>query len=361
LGEEVLHLLDVQKPISTYDLSTPPTVFVRKGKYENGALNLQVINTNATGNVGFDAGFRTTETSDFENSSSSLDLNGNYITNLSVPTGNLFDIGFRIGDGIATPDDLFMSDGPWGIDDSEASTTVNSYTVSPNAYNFDSEAFPIERNVTINANTNTYVAAYRALTPRFKAVDVSGYDNFNLTASGTGNLEITFVKASISDWAEQYKTTISLTETEQEFNIPLANFVSTTGSDIELNDVVTIVFTMVSENGQMVTKVMNLQQVYFSNESTLSVVAIENETKNIAAIPNPMTTQTNIHFTANQSENVQFVMYDQVGKIVFKAQITTEHGQNKIPLNRQNLRSGLYFCKIIGSKQTYKTIKLIVR
>ncbi len=361
LGAEVLNLLNVQKPISDYNNSTPPTVFVRKGNYTNGMLDLQIVNTNATGSVGFDAGFRTTETSEFSNTSSTINLNGNYITNLQVPTGNLFDIGFRIGDGIATPDDVFMSDGPWGIDDSEVNTTVNNYTVSQNTNSFDADVFPIERNVSLRANTTTYVAAYRALTPRFKAVDVSGYDSFNLTASGTGNLEITFVKQSITNWEDQYKTTITLTTTEQEFNIPLSSFVSTTGSAMELNDVVTIVFTMVSENGQMVTKIMNLQDVYFSNESTLSVPGFENETQQVAAIPNPMTTHTHIHFTANQSENVQFVMYDQVGKIVYKAQITTEHGSNKIPLNRHNLRSGLYFCQITGSKQAYKTIKLLVQ
>jgi len=117
LGQEVLNLLEAQKPISTYNNSIPPTVFVRKGKYINGALDLQIINTNSTENVTFDAGFRATETSEFGALNSTIDLNQDYITNLQLQTGNLFDIGFRIGDGISTPDDLFMSDGPWGIDD----------------------------------------------------------------------------------------------------------------------------------------------------------------------------------------------------------------------------------------------------
>lgn len=361
LGEEVLNLLNVQKPISAYDLSTPPTVFVRKGKYENGALDLQIVNTNATENVGFDAGFRTTETSDFDNTTSTLDLNGNYITNIQVPTGNLFDIGFRIGDGIATPDDLFMSDGPWGIDDSQASTTVVNYTVSPNEYYFEADTFPIERNVSVSASTSTYFAAYRALTPRFKAVDITDYDTFNLTASGTGRLEITFVKASITNWEAQHKTTITLTDTEQEFNIPFSSFSSTTGEEIELNDVVTIVFTMASENGQMVSKTMNLSQVYLSSESTLSITNFDNEIQQTSAIPNPMNTRTNIHFTTKQSENVQLFVYDQVGKVVYTMKVRTENGQNKIPLNRNNLRSGLYFCKIESKSQTYKTIKLIIK
>ena len=53
---------------------------------------------------------------------------------MEIDAGNLFDIGFRIGDGIATPDDLFMSDGPWGYDDAaDTSLLVDSYEVTPNA------------------------------------------------------------------------------------------------------------------------------------------------------------------------------------------------------------------------------------
>ena len=361
LGEEVLNLLNVQKPISDYNNSTPPTVFVRKGKYENGALDLEIVNTNATANVNFDAGFRTTETGEFSNTNSTLDLSGNYITNLQVPTGNLFDIGFRIGDGIATPDDLFMSDGPWGIDDSEASTSVVNYSVSPNDFEFDSDVFPVERNVFLNATTSTYFAAYRALTPRFKAVDLTDYNTFNLTASGNGKLEIAFVKESITNWEAQHKTIIILTDTEQEFNIPISSLSSINNTAIVLDDVVTIVFTMTSENGQVISRTMNLSHVHFSSESTLSVVEIENETKNMSAIPNPMTTHTNILFIAKQSEDAQLFVYDQVGKVVYSMKVRTENGQNTIPLNRNNLRPGLYFCKIQGKTQTYKTLKLVVK
>jgi len=361
LGEEVLNLLNVQKPISDYNLSTPPTVFVRKGSYENGGLNLEVINTNTTQSVAFDAGFRTTETGEFDNMSSTLDLNGNYITNLQVPTGNLFDIGFRIGDGIATPDDLFMSDGPWGIDDSQESTTVLNYTVSPNEFEFEADVFPIERNVSLHATTSTYFAAYRALTPRFKPVDLTEYNTFNFTTSGTGKLEIAFVKASITDWELQPKTMVTLTDTNQEFNIPISSLSSASSNNLELDDVVTIVFTMASQNGQLITRTVNLSHLYFSAESTLSVVAVENEVKTMSAIPNPMRSQTTIHFTAKQSEDVQLVVYDQVGKVVYTTNVTANSGQNTVPLNRQNWRSGLYFCKIEGSTQTYKTVKLIVQ
>lgn len=362
LAEEVLILLDAEKAISGYQLSTPPTVFVRKGKYNNGALDLQIINTNATGNVGFDSGYRVTETSDFNYTNSTIDLNQDYITELEVATGNLFDIGFRIGDGINTPDDLFMSDGPWGVDDSEANTTVNSYLVSPNTTTFDSQDFPIERNVTLNATTDTYVAAYRALTPRFKAVDLNDFTSFKFKVKGTGNLEITLVKQSITNWDEQYKTTIALTDTYQSHAVLFSEFTSTLTPSLEANDIVTIVFTMQSEDGSVTTKQMDIQDVRFSRGNALSVNDFETETVNtLIAYPNPMIEASNLHFTSQKSENVELIIYNQLGKIVYNTSVESLVGNNIIPINSQNLSSGLYICKLSSTNTNYKPLKLLVK
>ncbi|WP_405575303.1 DUF6923 family protein [Winogradskyella sp. Asnod2-B02-A] len=360
LGQEVLNLLNIEKPIVSYNNSTPPTVFVRKGAYTNGGLDLQIINSNATETIYLDAGYRTTETEAFGNLNSTINLNGNYITNVRVETGNLFDIGFRIGDGIATPDDLFMSDGPWGIDASREGTDVSMYEVTLNTSDFETSDFAIERNVELRAITNSYVAAYRALTPRFKAVDVTDYNSFQFSAKGTGNLEITFVKESITNWEEQYKTTIALTNTLQEFSIDIADLQNNSTDTAELNDVVTIVFTMVAENGISTSKVMNINQLRFSQASTLSVGDFETETTKVSVYPNPMTTQATLSFNVNQSETVQFVMYDQLGKQVHHRTFNAVSGKNSITINRENLSSGLYFCKIVSNQYEFNPLKLII-
>ncbi len=361
LGQEVLDLLAVQKPISSYNNSTPPTVFVRKGSYTNGGLDLQIINTNGTQNVTLDAGYRATETEDFGNLNSTIALSGNYITNVRVDTGNLFDIGFRIGDGLATPDDLFMSDGPWGVDASQDGTTVSLYDVTTNDFDFETSDYPVERNVTLNATTNSYVAAYRALTPRFKAVDVSDFNSFKLSAKGTGNLEITFVKESVIEWEDQFKTTISLTDTLQDFTISIADLENSTFTPVDLNDVVTIVFTMVAENGTATSKEMVLNNLRFSQTETLSLTDITPNPTTLKPYPNPMTTHTSINFTANYSEKVQFVIYDQTGKVVYTAYHDVVSGANTIKVNRENLSSGLYLCKIVSQQFDFKTFKLMVK
>ena len=197
LGNEVINLLEVQKEIESYTLSAPPPVFVKKGSYKNGELNLHIINSNNSNNISFNAGFKETETSSILSMSSTINLNENYITNLNLTTGNLFDIGFRIGNGIQTPDDLFMSDGPWGFDDNASTTQVLEYEVNTNETTPEMDLFIIERNPYIKAQTQEYVSLYKAFTPRFTPVDVSGYNTLEFDAKGTGTMEVRFIKNSI--------------------------------------------------------------------------------------------------------------------------------------------------------------------
>ncbi|WP_299778956.1 T9SS type A sorting domain-containing protein [uncultured Formosa sp.] len=362
LGEEVIQLVAVQKPISSYNNSTPPTVFVKKGTYRNGKLDLEIVNTNRSALVNFDGGLRTTETNLVDYVSTNINLDGNYISNIQVDAGSLFDIGFRIGDGVATPDDLFLSDGPWGYDDAAPTTTVTSYVVKANESTFTNDDYQIERSISLKATTSEYIAAYRALTPKFNPIDLSVYKSFQLQAKGTGTLIVRLVKESVSNWETQYKTSIDLTDELQEYSLLFSDFKSSNGEPIAVHDVTSMVFTMLAENGEETTKEMTLEQLRFStNTNTLSVAdtLLEKETGPFAS-PNPMNTSTKIHFTAISSEDVVLVVYNQIGGLVKQIAFKATNGNNEIALDRDRLSSGLYLCKIKSKNTTYKTIKLLV-
>ena len=359
LGSEVLHLINAQKTIANYNNSDAPTVFVRKGKYVNGVLDLEIVNTNATEMITFDAGIRTSETNPVETVSTPVSLNDNYVTSIAMSTGNLFDVGFRIGDGVHTPDDLFLSDGPWGVDDAATTTTISSYTVLPSTTIYEVDEFPIERNVVLRATTSEYVAAYRAITPRYKAVDLSDFSSFKLEAMGTGKLEITFVKESIGSWEAQFKTSITLTDTFTAFAIPFSAFSSTNGGDLVLNDIKTIVFTMVSADGRLVTKEMDLKNIRFSKE--VIEVFDASDLELITVQPNPMITSSSFHFVSLQAEPISVFVYNQLGELVSQKSYSTTVGRNEINMERGNLSTGMYFCKLVSQSYEYKTVKLLVR
>jgi hypothetical protein len=362
LGEEVVRLLDVQKPVTSFNNSEPPTVFVRKGKYHNGKLDLQIVNTNKSSQVAFDGGLRVTETDGVAYVASNIDLNGNYISNIEVDAGNLFDIGFRIGDGVATPDDLFMSDGPWGYDDAAPSTTVKNYEINTNEEQFADQEFPIERNMTLTATTSEYIAAYRALTPKFTPIDFTSYNSFQLKAKGTGTLIVRLVKAGIANWETQYKASIELTDDIQDYSILFSDFTSINNNSFVANDVTSVVFTMLAENGVEQTKSMTLEQVRFSKSSTLSLESssIETTFDKAIAVPNPMQAYTNIQFSSQTNETIQLQVYNQLGVLLQQQPFNAKQGQNSITLNRNGLSSGMYFITLKGRNTNYKTVKLLI-
>ncbi len=356
LGQEVLNLLDAQRPVTTYDLTEAPTVFVRKGSYQNGQLNLELINTNSTENINFDAGLRTTETSEFETLNTAINLNGNYITNTTIETGSLFDIGFRIGDGLQIPDDVFMSDGPWGVDDSALSTQIISYDISPNTTAFETDDFPIERNVSLEATTSDYVGVYRALTPRFMPVDVSQYNSLGFTASGTGNLRITAVKKSIEAWEDQPHTSIVLTQEDQDYIITLDELTATNGDTAILDDVVTLVFTMTSDDGSQAEKIMNLSDLRFSMETVLGISEQEIAITSLANYPNPFSNATTIRLPGVTS-TLLMTIYDATGRVVEKRQYTPSG--DTINYNGSRLAKGLYFYQLVSQDQKVYTGRFV--
>jgi len=355
LGQGLLDLLAIQKPISSYTLSAPPAVFVKKGNYANGSITLQIVNTNATENVFFDAGLRATESSTLENMTTTINLNENYLTEMTVPTGPLFDIGFRIGDGVATPDDLFLSDGPWGVDDAHADTTILAYDVTPNTNVFEPNTLPIERNVELRATTSSYVAVYRALTPRFQPVDASAFNMLQLRGSGNGNLEVTLVKKSIENWEDQFKANLILTENMNDFNLSFEDFSNPSGNAPILDDLVTIVFTMISENGTTQTKEMKLEHVRFVDSELLATeIFVLQQPEALFNYPNPFSNTTTIQLYTVCS-SVQITVVDMQGRIVDSQVLNTQHSGRTLSYTNPYLRTGMYsYIVLTDASETFR-------
>jgi hypothetical protein len=360
LGEETLDLFNSQRTITSYKNSSPPPVFVKKGRYINGTLELQIVNTNRSQSVVFDAGFKRTETSATEFSNSTIDLNGNYISSLVVETGNIFDIGFRLENTTnQTPDDLFMSDGPWGVDDSSEGTTLNSFEITQNENIYAGSGYRVERNISLNATTNTYVGAYRAFTPRFKSVDLSEKEVLEIDAYGTGDLEITILKKGIDAWENQFRTTIKLTDTESHYAIPLKHFISNSNANIDLSDAVSMVFTMSSNGTDVVTKEMNIKNIEFT-QSVLSVNSEIIEENTTLLYPNPMSSKSEIRFYSDVHTTSKIEIFNLTGTLIRKLVVDTEIGNNTIELFREGLSTGLYFIKISNDYRNYNANKLVV-
>ncbi|MBL4605561.1 MAG: hypothetical protein JKY02_07860, partial [Flavobacteriaceae bacterium] len=224
-------------------------------------------------------------------------MNEGYINSLVIETGNIFDIGFRMeNDTNETPDDLFMSDGPWGADDSAPGSTITVFTIEVNEDVYSGDGLRIERNVNLIATTSEYVSVYRSFTAMFKPVDLSEYNTLEFDASGTGVVEIAIIKSGIDSWENQFKTTIILDGVETHYVIPYHSFLSPLESELNLNDAVTMVFTMSSDGVTEVGKEINLKNIEFTSRETLGIETEELTANKAILYPNPMSLSSQIRF-----------------------------------------------------------------
>ena len=143
--------------------------------------------------------------------------------------------------------------------------------------------------------------------------------------------------------------------------LSIADFASNTGANGIFDDVVTIVFTMVSQYGIPTSKTMTLENLRLSQNTALSVDDFSSDTAELRAVPNPMDTQTELQFTAAQNETVTCSIYNALGKEVYATTFAAISGKNSITLKNEGLIPGLYFCKLQSQYGDYKTIKLLVK
>ncbi len=343
ISSEIINLLESKAPIVGYHSSVPPPVFVKSATYKNGDLQLQIVNSTDTKAVSIDGGLKRTETSLEEKIQFEAELN-QYITPVTLKVGGMFDLGFRVSNELdLTPDDLFISDGPWGLDDAAGSTVVLDYQISPNAELYQGEGYRLERDAHVSSTTKEYVSLYKAFNPRFSAVDLSQYNNFGFEASGTGLLEITLIKSMTLHWEDQPKVTVQLTDSMSKYSLADSEFKSVLGERIDFSDLKMVVFTQKSSDGQTQTKSLNITNLEFKHNIQ---EAFSNSTSYV--VPNPMKDQATVFFPASDTGNYEIILYDQRGTCMRSYQGFTIEGINGVSIDAANLDKGIYYYRVVA-------------
>ncbi|WP_299627319.1 T9SS type A sorting domain-containing protein [uncultured Tenacibaculum sp.] len=359
MSVEVLRLLEVQKPISEYRSSDAPPVFIKKAAYRRGGkIDLEIINNLRPSTVVIEGNKRVTETSTGEAVTFNVDLTG-YINNVTLDIGNLYDFGFRLRNRYdITPDDLFLSDGTWGVDDS-SKTFVDSFNVIANNETDEDGVYKVERNISFTATANQDVSVYRSLTPKFEQVDLSEYDQVSFNAKGDGQMKMIFVKESVADWNDQPYITVNLTENTTSYTMYKGDIMSNLSGEVNLNDVKMLFITLVAEDGTTVQKTLDIGNIKFSKQSTASIKD-ESLIEKAIVSPNPIETNAVFTFNSNTTNKYNFEVFNVLGKRVHNENITAKVGSNAINFNRKQLASGIYFYKI-SSKEHEMKGKLIFK
>ncbi|WP_298520878.1 DUF4114 domain-containing protein [uncultured Kordia sp.] len=365
IGNHIIDTLTLEKPLNSQIVNDViPPVFVSSGYYTNGNIHLNLINkVNATSFL-FDANMAANEVSERTSISQNVSLTGDWNDTVTIATGQLFDIGLSLSTDVSAQQDaLYLADGPWGIDYQEDNVIVNNFSVDNTTVEDLENTYEVERQATVSGQVQGTINLFRHVLPGDQTLDVSMYDAFQFNITNSQPVEIILLQEGLTDWNNRYRVTISQNNTETMYRIPFNEFEDGNGNPADISNVKTIIFSTQGDYHSYTPFNIQVHTARFGMENTLDIAEYEIEaaTNKILAVPNPMTTQTQIQFTAKQSEDVQLLMYDQVGKVVYTTKVKSQIGQNTVSLSRNNLRPGLYFCNLSSRTQTYKTLKLIVK
>ncbi|RDY61211.1 DUF6923 family protein [Flagellimonas nanhaiensis] len=357
LADEILNLLEASAPIVDYKTSTPPPVFVKSAKYERGAVYMNVVNNNKTEYIRLEGGLKRSETSDSQFVGLESVIDG-YIDSVKVETGNIFDFGFRISNENGdTPDDLFVADAPWGLDDSQAGTQITQYEVLASDETYYGDGYPIERNISLKATTDSYVGVYRALSPRFAAVNLSDYNNLVFTASGTGTLEIQLIKGDGSFYTHE----VAINEESEIFYLDHELFRNSDGASTDFSNLKVIQFNL-KASGIAEQKAMELSSVEFTNTSKPAKFIDQNLNRSVVS-PNPVTTTTSLYFYDEMGGEFTFQLFDINGRAIGSHAITgnVQMGQNSIQIDRKGLDAGLYLYRLESSSKRIWSGRILMK
>jgi hypothetical protein len=100
-------------------------------------------------------------------------------------------------------------------------------------------------------------------------------------------------------------------------------------------------------------------ETFFLGKLNNSFVGIKEQQHSFAtAFPNPFKDQCTIHLPENVSDALTINLYDVVG---VKRSLTSNISKNLVTINRENLPSGIFFCRITDSEsRVVYTSKLVI-
>lgn len=356
LALKTMQLLNEYKQIATMTTTGSPSVFVSKGEYKNGLLNLKLINKTNSTRIDLEGRKTTTETISDEAIELSSNINGGYSEFVTLEVGSVYDMGFRIKhDNDTIFDDLFIADGLWFVDTQEDNI---SYEVSPAISGYTEEAYPLERSIKVSGFVTNSLNVYRTMKPNFNPVDVSAFNTLHFNLEGKHAIQVILIKESVPEWENQYKTSITTTSGSNEINIPLSRFSNGSGEAISLDDIQAIIFKI--ENGGETEQVdLEISNLEFRNqEDTFSTDVLTNN--RILATPNPSKGNVNITWKS-ATEGIHNAIFSDInGRTIKEFRGLTSVGLNQIVIERNNLLSGIYFISIIEQSGKIRNEKIVL-
>jgi hypothetical protein len=349
--------------VSKIQTSVLPKVFVKSGVYANGILKLNIINRTNESEINFVGNVAETEVSKHNNIANSYALSGNYKEVLSIETGVLFDIGFSLQvNKTDTKDVLYIAEGPWGLDYLEAYATVNNFDINTAKIQYLDDVYEVDRNAKASGEVKGNINLFRHLLPEDKSLNVENYSFINFKITNNEPIEIVIMQDENRVWKNRIRYTILPNLEEKEYNISFNDFIDANGNSVEINNIKTVVFSIIGDYINYKPFSLNINELSFRKKE---ILAEDNftflEKRKLINYPNPFKNSTTIQLPIN-SKYVQIQVYNLMGNIVDVQKIVTSSSSSKkVTYNAPQLKKGLYKYRLMDDTNNQYSGTFIIK
>lgn len=364
MAADIISRLSANMPLNEIsNVNGLPKVYFTAGKRIDENVSLTIKNTVDNTNGYLEIKDRANEhTTTLVKRTIPITVDANGITNISIPSSDLFESTISLFINGKLEDEVFMADGAWGVDYNNNTTSVKSFKVSNEPSIVSNDDFKVFRNAELAGTTPDYLTLYKLLRAGGAGQDLSNYKSLKFTAAGNRPLTITLVKQSISKWEDQYTLNLPISYDAQEYAIGLDEFKSKgINIPIDASDISSMVISMGPTTANQQTEVnLSISSVSFSKEEVGFIRSLKERTMNI--YPNPSTgSRFNIKFKADKDYSLTLKMVEAAtGKILMSKIVNAVRGENLVPVDMNN-NSGqkMYILSLDGTNIKYKSTKLV--
>lgn len=361
--QKILNNLDNQALVSYKNTFPPviPNVFVKKGFYENGVLQLELQNDAEATEVYLNGNYATTENGDRVDFGELLpveNINGKQIVKFEL--GFVFDAGFSLeNDIIGGRDVLYFADGPWGTNYSELNATQNSFEVfEHNDGYYTQNEFAAERSVKVTGLVNTEFTVFKSFKVGNQPVNLSNFNQivFEVKNRREQDLVVKLNSNSIDNFNDQFEYLIPTTDTWETIEIGFDQFVSSnTNLSFSAEDLTSISFDVLGDKIQDKLFELEIRNVKFNSDYQAPVGFDGNLTNsiNMSVYPNPANDFINV--VIPEITNSYYQLIDIAGKVVKQGILNQSVSQ----INTTDIAKGSYTLKV-SDKDSNAAFRVII-
>ncbi len=344
ISNHIIDTLNSQKPLTSTILDdVTPTVFVKSGYYSNGNITLNIINKVNANHISFTGSIAATEVSDRHTISQEVSLNGNWNQAVTIPVGTLFDIGFSISTAQSNQQDaLYLADGPWALDYLEDYATISSFDIDTQATDYYDDIYEIERQPRVSGQVKGNVNLFRHILPGDQTLKITDYDALQFDIVNDHPIEIVLMPENLDDWNNRLRYTLPVNLSETYHSISLHDFVDANGNPGSIQDVKTIVFSVIGDYAIYVPFNLEINNLAFGLQSTLSTPDVVLENTKLKNYPNPFTVSTTIEMPTPFVQYADITVVDMLGRVVDVQHISTITNRKNMTYTAPKLTKGIY-------------------